>query len=452
MIKQKITKDDNAKHFNASVGDVVELSFQEYLKGVVASEIGNAHIEACKAQAIASRTNAYSYYESGRAISDSSSSVQAFNASRMISTEYPNAHAAVDETNDLVLFYQGKPLSPCSYSASNGGRTTSSESRWGGYRAYLIEQDDPWDLAATRGNKRGHGVGMSQEGAKYAAKTGISYIGILSFYYPNTTLKSMKGAEDSMSVKASYQVEKFKYMADQGWDYVAGGASKGAVDCSGAFTYWYKQAGGYMYHGSNTMWRKYSTEKGKIGSINLVPGMAVYKWRDDGKEPSQYQDDGIGNFYHVGLYIGNNKVVEAKGTKSGVVYSDVSTWTHASRQKGTDYDLSEVGSGNSNPTSTFPIEGFVKTSGGVLRVRKSPVDGEVLGKLSNGAALTLIGETNGWYMINYKGHTGYISGDYVSLSSSWKIAVTINNSNMKDEIVSYLKDKGLTPSIEKIGS
>ena len=114
--------------------------------------------------------------------------------------------------------------------------------------------------------------------------------------------------------------------------------------------------------------------------------------------------------------------------------------------------MSEVGSGNSNSTFAFPIEGSVKTSGGVLRVRKSPVDGEVLGKLSNGAALTLIGETNGWYMINYKGHTGYISGDYVSLSSSWKIAVTINNSNMKDEIVSYLKDKGLTPSIEKIGS
>lgn len=450
MIRVQITKKDNAKHFNASVGDIVELSFKEYLKGVVASEIGNAHIEACKAQAVASRTNAYPYYESGKAISDSSSTVQAFNASRMVSSRYPNAHTAVNETEGLVQFYKSKLLSPCSYSASNGGRTTSSEKRWGGYRAYLIEQDDPWDYAATNGNKRGHGVGMSQEGAKYAAKTGVSFKDILSFYYPNTTLGPMEGADKPMAVKASYQVEKFKYMADQGWDYVAGGASKGSVDCSGAFTYWYKQAGGYMYHGSNTMWRKYSTEKGKIGSINLVPGMAVYKWRNDGKEPSSYQDDGIGNFYHVGLYIGNNQVVEAKGTKYGVVYSDVDQWTHASRQKNTEYDMAESTSSDSNSTS-FPIEGKVETSGGVQRVRKAPVDGDVLGKLSNGAAITLIGETDGWYHINYKGHIGYVSGDYVSLSSGWKIIVSVNNTASKDKIVSYLKDNGYDPSIEKIG-
>lgn len=120
-------------------------------------------------------------------------------------------------------------------------------------------------------------------------------------------------------------------MADQKWSYVSGGASEGAVDCSGAFTYWYNQAGGYMYHGSNTMWRKYSTAKGKIADIDLIPGMAVYKLRNDGKEPEQYRNDGIGNFYHVGLYVGNNTVVEAKGTKYGVVYSDISSWTHASK-------------------------------------------------------------------------------------------------------------------------
>lgn len=274
---------------------------------------------------------------------------------------------------------------------------------------------------------------------------------ILSFYYPNTIIKSMKGAVDSMAVKASYQVEKFKYMADQGWDYVAGGASKGSVDCSGAFTYWYKQAGGYMYHGSNTMWRKYSTEKGKIGEIDLYPGMAVYKWRNDGKEPSQYQADGIGNFYHVGLYIGDGQVVEAKGTKYGVVYSCISQWTHASRQKNTDYDVDEIGSDNSSTTSAFPVEGSVKTSGGVLRVRKAPVDGEVLGKLSNGASITLIGETNGWYKINYNGHIGYISGDYVVLSSGWKIIVNINSEDEKDSIVAHLESKGYNPTIEKIG-
>ena len=45
---------------------------------------------------------------------------------------------------------------------------------------------------------------MSQEGAKYAAKTGVSFRNILSFYYPNTTLELMKGVDTTMAVKASY--------------------------------------------------------------------------------------------------------------------------------------------------------------------------------------------------------------------------------------------------------
>lgn len=112
-------------------------------------------------------------------------------------------------------------------------------------------------------------------------------------------------------------------MADNKWKYVAGGAKAGEVDCSGAFTYWYKQAGSYMYHGSNSMWRKYSTEVGKIGEIDLVPGMAVYKirdWKSDQSENPWYQTE-PGDVYHVGLYIGGDQVVEAKGTRYGVVYS-----------------------------------------------------------------------------------------------------------------------------------
>jgi peptidoglycan hydrolase-like amidase len=40
------SRDENIKYFNASE---VELDLEEYLKGVVPSEVGNSHIEACKA-------------------------------------------------------------------------------------------------------------------------------------------------------------------------------------------------------------------------------------------------------------------------------------------------------------------------------------------------------------------------------------------------------------------
>ena len=104
-----------------------------------------------------------------------------------------------------MLHYDEAPLSPCSFSASNGGRTTSSESRWGGYRPYLIEQDDPYDYAATSGKKTGHGVGMSQLGAIEMARMGFSYKEILSFYYPGSYIA--KGVDVFMAnktVTASY--------------------------------------------------------------------------------------------------------------------------------------------------------------------------------------------------------------------------------------------------------
>lgn len=445
MLNLKVTKEENAKFFGVSIDDVLPISFNDYLSGVVASEIGNAHIEACKAQAVASRTNAYPYLLSGKPISDSSKSIQSFSANRMNDIKYKNAHDAVSETNNLILTCNGKIVSPCSFSSSNGGHTVSSEDRWGGYRPYLIEQDDPWDMVATSGKKTGHGVGMSQSGAKYAASMGYSYEAILSFYYPNTIIESMEG-DNTMSVKASYQIEKFKYMADMKWKYVAGAAQEGAVDCSGAFTYWYKQAGGYMYHGSNTMWRQYSTIKGKIGEIDLVPGMPVYKWKDDNKEPEKYLNDGIGNFYHVGQYIGNNQVVEAKGTKYGVVYSDLSQWTHASRLKDTVYDVNIPSS-----SFSFPMTGYVKTSGGKLRVRTSPVSGSVLGQQANGTVITITGEKDGWYSVDYKGTVGYVSGDYVALNTGWTISFNVNKENEMNEIVNYLKSNGYNPIVKETG-
>lgn len=60
----------------------------------------------------------------------------------------------------------------------------------------------------------------------------------------------------------------------------------------------------YMYHSI--------AEKGPIDTIPEIPGLAV--WFSG----------------HIGIYIGNGKVIEAKGTQSGVIESELSTgaWTH----------------------------------------------------------------------------------------------------------------------------
>jgi peptidoglycan hydrolase-like amidase len=81
------------------------------------------------------------------------------------------------------------------FSHSNGGRTYSCEEVWGQKRNYLVARKDEWTKASGV-KKNGHGIGLSQAGAKYAGSHGVGYREILSFYYPYTTLKSVKDVYD----------------------------------------------------------------------------------------------------------------------------------------------------------------------------------------------------------------------------------------------------------------
>ena len=93
----------------------------------------------------------------------------------MNNPNYQNPRDAAQNTKSIVLTYKGKIALPASFSANNGGQIVSSAERWGGTRAWLISKVDPYDS----GVKTGHGVGMSQRGAKKMAELGFSYQEIL---------------------------------------------------------------------------------------------------------------------------------------------------------------------------------------------------------------------------------------------------------------------------------
>ena len=184
-IKVKITTNENIKYFGCEKNTIKEIELEDYVKCVVASEMGNAPDEALKAQAIASRTYACAQgVLDGKVISDSASKAQAFRAPRH---DYKRCNNATKDTEGQVLTYGGKYASTY-FCHSNGGRTYSSEEVWGGKRNYLVSRKDPW----TKEKKNGHGVGMSQVGAIAAAQQGIKFRDILSFYYPYTTLKQIE--------------------------------------------------------------------------------------------------------------------------------------------------------------------------------------------------------------------------------------------------------------------
>ena len=191
-IKVKVTTPSNMKYFKCASGTIVEVEFEDYVRCVVASEIGKAGLEACKAQAVASRTFAASRgVLDGKAISDDAGKAQAYIAAR---DYYDICNQAAAETAGEVLTYDGQYCTTY-FSHSNGGTVYACEEVWSQKKPYLVHRTDEWTKKS--GVKRnGHGIGMSQSGAKYAASQGVGYKEILNFYYPNTTLTKIKTKEE----------------------------------------------------------------------------------------------------------------------------------------------------------------------------------------------------------------------------------------------------------------
>ncbi|HMM01131.1 MAG TPA: peptidoglycan-binding protein [Bacilli bacterium] len=152
-------------------------------------------------------------------------------------------------------------------------------------------------------------------------------------------------------ITAQALIAKFQYALDQKWGYIWGGTGqtwtqakqdaatrsmtvkygsrwigRRVADCSGLFSWAFKELGGYMYHGSNTMWNKYCTSKGTLQSgITIRPGTAVFLVNSAGSR------------HHVGLFIGDDTVIEAKGTAYGIVTSKLSHWDEWGELVGVDY-------------------------------------------------------------------------------------------------------------------
>ena len=190
VINMRLTKQENATFYGKSVGDIISLPTEKYLLGVVPAEIGNAHIEACKAQAIAARSILRYWTRAGATITDSSSH-QSYRAPRSVNKAYSNAHDAVRQTAGQVLMYGGK-IAQTYFADSNGGKMVASKDHWSADLPYLVTKDDPWTKASGK-PYNGHPVGMSQQGAIWAANNGIKHREILAFYYPGTTLVAEGG-------------------------------------------------------------------------------------------------------------------------------------------------------------------------------------------------------------------------------------------------------------------
>ena len=222
-------------------------------------------------------------------------------------------------------------------------------------------------------------------------------------------------------------IAKFQYALDNDWGYIYGSAGelwtaakqKSATreqtvkwgsqwighyvaDCSGLFSWAFKQLGGYMYHGSNTMWDKYCTSKGKLKNgkrtdgQELKPGTAVFVYDED-----------TGKRSHVGLFIGNGTVIEAAGTKQGVITTKVSNskWEEWGELKGVRYE------GGDTPVP----EGYAIVTGKRVALRKDPsTKADIIMRIDTGKQVKI--ETpppSEWEYVSYQGKNGYMMKQFL---------------------------------------
>lgn len=170
------------------------IPMETYVAGVVACEMSSSfHIEALKAQAVASRT-----YAAAKAAAGSNPDVhplapvcdsthcQVYRDSFDYDVDWDKVNEAVRETESEMLYYDGELVKSALYHASSGGSTENSQDVFVSAVPYLKSVDSPYEEGYER---NGHGVGMSQRGANGMAKEGYTYKEILAHYYSGTVLQ-----------------------------------------------------------------------------------------------------------------------------------------------------------------------------------------------------------------------------------------------------------------------
>ena len=125
---------------------VNELPIEEYVKDVVAAEVGHDwDMEALKAQAVTSRT--YAVYQKMMS-TDSVYQIASSVINQVYKGSSPDARIAyaVSQTNGEILTFEGKPIEAF-YHSTSGGKTENPEEVFGKSYPYLRSVESPCDLS-----------------------------------------------------------------------------------------------------------------------------------------------------------------------------------------------------------------------------------------------------------------------------------------------------------------
>ena len=155
-INYKYISNNIIKVKNEKTGKILEVPFEEYIKGVVSAEMGsNFEIEALKAQAVASRSYAL-YHMNGKEYDvTNTTSNQVYLTDDELKEKWKDSYPkqinkikkAIEETKGEYLTYNGETVNAMFFAASVG-KTENSEEVFVSKVPYLRSVSSVWDEAA----------------------------------------------------------------------------------------------------------------------------------------------------------------------------------------------------------------------------------------------------------------------------------------------------------------
>jgi len=208
-----------------------------------------------------------------------------------------------------------------------------------------------------------------------------------------------------------------------GWPYVSPGTNDSrGIDCSGLFVKAFWDQGASIYHGSNTIYRKYCSEKGKLTSVSqLRPGMAVFKW--NANTPEKF-NDGLGDFQHIGLVTSTNplRIVHASSA-AGCVTTDTKfgKWGYwgwlkdVKKPDGQSTVQPEPAEGDEESVVDEEFATVIADSGSTVNMRtKAKTSAPLVERVPLGARVEVLGTCGSWTKVKFGSRTGYMMTKFLT--------------------------------------
>lgn len=158
-----------------------------------------------------------------------------------------------------------------------------------------------------------------------------------------------------------------------------------------------EQVGVKMVSGATSQWKK--TDWEESGTIDTLPMDKVcFLYRDAN-----------GVKQHTGVYQGDGTVIDARGTKNGVIHTELNSypWTHWAIPKWEEGEMKEM--------ETLYQSRVVAVKGSTVNMRNiAGTNGKIIVKVPIGAIVDVCGNDGEWSYIKYDGYFGYMMNKFLT--------------------------------------